>query len=571
MCSGYQRERIFITNHGVGGERQQACIPTLLRPPEVRRSFCRKKNDALPPIRNEQSRRGSPARYTGIQLSLAQDVVVRNQQNRGESPGGYTGIQLPLAQEVAVHHMFRQHLLSEFIHHYLPDSRLVLHHPLRKDNSSWFVLVAELPDLTTALEASVLALSTAKMGRLKDDPGLLRASLRLYGEGLSELQKALWDPNLMYRDETLAACMALWMYEVMECPSETVRGWISHFGGCERLIQLRGAEAHASALSHQVFLAFRTTAVCTLPSLLCLCRGARDRRLTLLSTLQIYQVIKSRRETYLAEPDWTELPWKEADKTCLDQLLDHTAVLANLFVQASEMDGLEPASLLPKALKVVNRCWKIESELRRIYKDFKSASPGPLHWPELSREANPADDADLGKLFPVAFHFPNLGIAFTCMMYWASLILLWAVLSQAYQVLCTLPVLPGDPRSSAEGCGTCTNADGVRDTCRCAEGANAVHLAQFDSDDLPPSQPRINVLEATRNICQSLEYCMRAEMRSLGTTVTVIPLIAVIDILPNFPHCSRELAWAKAAFARVNEKGFRLMRYIESEFLRPKS
>jgi hypothetical protein len=123
------------------------------------------------------------------------------------------------------------------------------------------MLVAELPEMTPALEAAVLAMSTAKIGRLNNDPVLVKASLKSYVEGLWELQKALWDPKLMYRDETLAACMALWMYEVMECPSETLCGWISHFGGCERLVQLRGPEAHSSALGHQVFRAFRTTAV----------------------------------------------------------------------------------------------------------------------------------------------------------------------------------------------------------------------------------------------------------------------------------------------------------------------
>lgn len=138
------------------------------------------------------------------------------------------------------------------------------------------MLVAELPEMTTALEASVLAMSTAKVGRLNNDPVLVKASLHSYVEGLGELQKALWDPKLMYRDETLAACMALWMYEVIECPSETLSGWISHFGGCQRLVQLRGPEAHSSALGHQVFLAFRTTAV----SPFCLSSLPQTRQLT---------------------------------------------------------------------------------------------------------------------------------------------------------------------------------------------------------------------------------------------------------------------------------------------------
>jgi hypothetical protein len=60
---------------------------------------------------------------------------------------------------------------------------------------------------------------------------------------------------------------------------------------------------------------------------------------------------------------------------------------------------------------------------------------------------------------------------------------------------------------------------------------------------------------------------MQKEMKGLGPTVTVIPLMAVIDILPNFPHCSRELAWAKALCEKFNEKGLRLMKYLDSEEL----
>ena len=143
----------------------------------------------------------------------------------------------------------------------MPDSTLVAQKPVQRECASWLVLVLELPELTAALETSVIAMTTAKIGRMNGDPGLVKASLKSYVQGLWELQKALWDPALMYRDETLSACMALWMYEVMECPAETVCGWISHFDGCKRLIELRGAEAHTSALGHQTFLGYRTTAV----------------------------------------------------------------------------------------------------------------------------------------------------------------------------------------------------------------------------------------------------------------------------------------------------------------------
>jgi hypothetical protein len=187
-----------------------------------------------------------------------------------------------------------------------------------------------------------------------------------------------------------------------------------------------------------------------------------------------------------------------------------------------------------------------------------------LHWPELSTEVNPADDAERGKLFPVAFHFPNLIIAHTCMIYWAALILLWAILMHVYEVLSTLQVHIDD-LADAEGssCPVCSNADSSHYTSNCEDGGKVAQRAKFDVTDLPPIEPRIDVLAAIRNICQSVEYCMQEEMRGMGPAVTVIPLMAVIDVLPIFPHHVRELAWAQAAFNKVNEKGFRLMRHVE--------
>ena len=188
--------------------------------------------------------------------------LAQSEQWMGASAAYGTDLQpIPFAKDISVRHAFRQQLLGEFIYSYFPDGFAVSNGPFRKGKDSWFMQVAELPEMTAALEASVTAMSTAKIGRMNDDPVLVKASLGLYVEALWELQKALWDPKLMYRDETLAACMALWMYEVMECPLGTTSGWISHFNGCQRLVQLRGLESHSSALGHQVFLAFRIAVV----------------------------------------------------------------------------------------------------------------------------------------------------------------------------------------------------------------------------------------------------------------------------------------------------------------------
>jgi hypothetical protein len=159
---------------------------------------------------------------------------------------------------------FHQQLLAEFLYNYVPDMDKVAwgRASTAKDERSWLMLLPEVADVTTALEMSILALSSAKLGRLNDNMQLVIESRKLYGHSLRELQKALWDPKLMYKDETLAACLMLMMYEIMECPADSRKGWITHSNGCLRLIQVRGPEAHKSGFGHQLFLSCRWNAVC---------------------------------------------------------------------------------------------------------------------------------------------------------------------------------------------------------------------------------------------------------------------------------------------------------------------
>jgi hypothetical protein len=103
----------------------------------------------------------------------------------------------------------------------------------------------------------MLAVCTAKLGRASNDPLLVHESLKFYTQGLWELQRALWSPKLMYKDQTLAACMALILYEVYECPDRSPDGWTNHMKGCAKLFELRGPKAYASEFEHHLFLTFR--------------------------------------------------------------------------------------------------------------------------------------------------------------------------------------------------------------------------------------------------------------------------------------------------------------------------
>lgn len=99
------------------------------------------------------------------------------------------------------------------------------------------------------------------LGRTRANPALMCESLDLYTRGLRELQLALLTPSLVRQDGTLAACLALAMYEIVECPGGQISGYYQHCRGLMSLIKLRGVDAHKSGLGHQLFLAIRAHGV----------------------------------------------------------------------------------------------------------------------------------------------------------------------------------------------------------------------------------------------------------------------------------------------------------------------
>ncbi len=279
--------------------------------------------------------------------------------------------------------------------------------------------------------------------------------------------------------------------------------------------------------------------------------------------LQINQAVKTQRSTYLSDPEWMELPWKGRVKTPIDQLVDISAGLARILVQGFEIQDLESIVIFHAAMGLIGRCREMELKLRDFYADFDKGNRGRLYWSKFTTADNSADDVKLGKVFPVAFHFPNIRVAHTCMIYWTTMILLWATLSHLYRVLATTELPNEVLHGLADNCSQ-NFADAESSNAACGEDVQ-LYSNQPDFNQLLPLEPRLDVVTAMRNICQSIEYCMQDEMKSIGPQATVIPLMAVIDTLPALPHHGRELAWARAAFEKVKEKGFHLLRYLDKE------
>ena len=159
---------------------------------------------------------------------------------------------------------YREQIFSEILYSYTKTSKSSTASPPVAD--SWFHLLSSHPVFTTALEATVLTVCIARLGRINNDAALVHESRKFYIQGLCELQRALRTPDLMYADETAASCMALIAYEAVECPNQTVNAWKGHIQGCTKLFEIRGPRAYSSKMGHRLFLAFRQLEVYIYPS-----------------------------------------------------------------------------------------------------------------------------------------------------------------------------------------------------------------------------------------------------------------------------------------------------------------
>jgi hypothetical protein len=256
QCGGYHRDRVFVLDPRTEKEAQKLKFNSLLDkavisgPIEAEKRLAEKS-----PNKPEIDNVPEPINFFQVTVIRA----ARIDQMKGSIPTHNAfeflwRISCPTTRSV-----YRQQILSEFLHSYyggVPDPSKT-----EKISGGWLTMLPDLPDMTEALEAAILAVCTARLGRVNRDPALIHESLRFYTQALWELQRALWTPRLMYREETVAACMGLLMYEVFECPDKSVVGWMGHMRGCAKLVELRGPKSYGTEFSHRLFLTFRQVEV----------------------------------------------------------------------------------------------------------------------------------------------------------------------------------------------------------------------------------------------------------------------------------------------------------------------
>ena len=227
-CLGYERETIFIAAHGIPKEDSWQARETL-------RASRQKTTAEVTPL-TQALTNGHPS---GSRLDLLR-----------QSPPVLEWCPSPSRA-------YRQQLLRTYISKFSPSQGARY-----SESILWITLLPAISHRSLPLEAVCMALCTGRLGRDDGNQQLTHNSLRFYTQALRGLRQDLSNPDAVYKDETLGACMALAMYEFLEVPLGTHEGYDRHHAASGKLIRLRGPEAHASGPGHHLFLSYRARDVC---------------------------------------------------------------------------------------------------------------------------------------------------------------------------------------------------------------------------------------------------------------------------------------------------------------------
>ncbi|CZR52366.1 uncharacterized protein PAC_02243 [Phialocephala subalpina] len=289
-------------------------------------------------------------------------------------------------------------LFEHFLSDYIPQGGKAKQDP----PVSWLQTVQNTGNLgkNTSLPLAITALSLVRLGRKLQNVELQNEGMAVYGQALEGIQSILSSDDLIFEEQTLASCMTLLVFEVLETSGSNVRGWISHVQGISQLFQLRGPGLHISESSHRLFLGFRPTGI-------------------------VY-ALATRRSSYLGDEEWLTIPWQRVPKSDFHHLLDIMARMPGLIERtelAISMDAILPSPTEMESLR--ERYWAIERQLRTWYINLVDSSTTPLRSETSPRTIASATLSDLQPLTDSSLNFPSFEIARMHLFYWAALLLIY--------------------------------------------------------------------------------------------------------------------------------------------------
>jgi len=417
----------------------------------------------------------------------------------------------------------RQQLHYLFLNQYLPAEMLDANGPKSFLPANWILQLQDVEMRSPALQTSTAAFFAARVAQSNNDKNFAQQCRSMYVESLKQLQIAMACPRARLSDETLAACMALSLYELTGGEGATGSAYMAHMRGAMALLELRGPDASASPLGHSLFLDLRAHEVSNFSPF----PGLWPHGVYLCRAFQINRCLIQRRETFLSRPEWLAQPWNALPKSPHDDLVNMLFHFPAIFRRFDAVSREKDQGVLRAGLcDVIAKFLEMESALQGLHENFKRSVSSPLYWPALSTLESRLDDEKSGKLFPVSFQFPSFSVALTVTTYWSNMMVLHNQLGHVYHKLETL-------------------------TKTCEDGSlPALSSVQASYDE---GGRKWEIM--AKNICQSVEYLSQDHMGSLGP-------LAVLSFLSGCYSCfgnaagdwSREMHWISDSMLQAKRR-----------------
>lgn len=185
------------------------------------------------------------------------------------------------------------------------------------------------------------------------------------------------------------------------------------------------------------------------------------------------------------------------------------------------MELLDKTAERPGLIRLLQSCLSLNEQLLAWNEKLTHQVHGQLYWIVPSVACSPADDPVLGRIFPLAFQFPSLGIAQLLLMYWSMLVLLYRTIQDIQERL----------EKQVTSDTSVQQSIGQRDRDR----------SELSSDYGHPSNEQISLL--ANNISQSFEYCYRTKSGTHGLQSTIFPRWVAQSFYESQSDRGRELAW----------------------------
>ena len=236
---------------------------------------------------------------------------------------------------------------------------------------------------------------------------------------------------------------------------------------------------------------------------------------------QVLAALASRQRSYLAEIQWKTVPWELVPKTLEHCLMDAIVEIPGIQEEFDFLESLiQSDETFQRRAKLIQRAWAVDSDMEKWSALARSETNASPYWPEFSVTDNATDDPQLGKVFPIAYRFVNMGTAQMQLYYWAGKILLHRTLRLTYKAL------RGFVSVDAVGHSAINSKDNSGRSCSSAKSEvltedDGFREPSFDVASLPDCPDGSTLWENACHIAQSMEYCTSDEMRLLGSQIVV--------------------------------------------------